>query len=145
MAISRPVAAGAAALFSLVIACAGDGTDPGNGNGGGDPSLSGDVQPILSANCAVSGCHVGTSPQQGMNLSSGQTHSNTVDVASNEVPGMDRIEPGQPDQSYLVHKIQGTQGSVGGTGGRMPLGRTPLTQAQVDIIRAWVTAGALDN
>ena len=145
MVISRPVAAGAAALFFIALACSGDGTSPGNGNGGGEPTLSGDVQPILSAGCAVSGCHAGASPAQGMNLSGGQTHSNTVNVASNQLPGMDRIEPGQPDQSYLVHKIQGTQGSVGGTGSRMPPGGTPLTQAQIDVIRAWVTAGAQDN
>ena len=108
------------------------------------PSLASHVQPILSTSCALSGCHAGASPQEGMNLSSGLMHSNTVNVPSNE-SSLDRIEPGQPDQSYLVHKIQGTQGTVGGSGVRMPFGGAPLSQANIDIIRAWVADGAQDN
>ena len=108
------------------------------------PSLASHVQPILSTSCALSGCHAGASPQEGMNLSSGLMHSNTVNIPSNK-SSLDRIEPGQPDQSYLVHKIQGTQGTVGGSGVRMPFGGAPLSQANIDIIRAWVADGAQDN
>jgi len=132
-------------VLGLVAACGGDGsTDPENGNGNGVPTLSGDVQPILTANCTT-GCHGGTQPILGQNLSEGQTISTTVNVASTELPTMDRIEPGDPDNSYLVQKIQGTQASVGGTGERMPLGRDALTQEQIDIIRAWIADGAKDN
>ena len=143
---SRLVLAGVAALLIGVFACASDGTAPnsGNGDGGGVPTLSEDVQPLFSSNCALSGCHAGASPAAGLNLSDGQTHANTVNIPSNG-PALDRIEPGQPNQSYLVHKIQDTQTSVGGSGGRMPLGRAPLSQAQIDIIRAWITGGAQDN
>ena len=135
-----------AALLFTLAGCAGDGTgveDPGPKPTA--PTLSGDVQPILTANCAFSGCHAGASPAQGMNLSDGQTYTNTVNVASNELPSMDRIEPGDPDNSYLVNKVQGTQAGVGGGGGQMPLGGTPLTTEQVDAIRAWVAAGAMNN
>jgi hypothetical protein len=143
--LARSSATLVAALF--VVACAGDGTGVG---GPGDteptaPTLSGDVQPILTGNCAFSGCHAGSSPAQGMNLSEGQTFSSTVGVASNELPTMNRIEPGDADQSYLVNKIQGTQDAVGGSGGQMPLGGTPLTTEQVTTIRAWVEAGAENN
>jgi hypothetical protein len=153
MVVSRPAGLAFSLLLAGGLACS-DGTAPNGGNGsdgggnggtgGGTPSLTGDVQPILSANCALSGCHGGSSPQLGMNLGPGQTFSNTVNVASVE-SSLDRIEPGQPDQSYLVHKIQGTQSQVGGTGGRMPLGGTPLSQADIDKIRAWITAGAQNN
>lgn len=136
-------------VFAAALACAGDGTGPnggnGGGNGGGTPTLSADVQPILTTNCALSGCHAGAQPAQGMNLSDGQTFSNTVNVASNQLPSMDRIEPGEPNQSYLVHKIQGTQAGVGGSGNRMPLGGQALSQSQIDLIRAWITAGANNN
>ncbi len=152
MSLSRPVGLVLTLLLVGGLACSDssgpDGGDNGGGNGGtggsGTPTLSGDVQPILSANCAFSGCHAGASPEQGMNLSSGQTFANTVNVASVE-SNLDRIEPGQPDQSYLVHKIQGTQASVGGTGGRMPLNSPALPQADIDKIRAWITAGAPNN
>ena len=109
------------------------------------PSLAQHVQPILSANCALSGCHAGGSPAMGQNLSAGQTFSATVNVPSGELPTMDRVEPGDPDVSYLVHKIQGTQASVGGSGSQMPLGGSPLTQAQIDTIRAWIKTGAPNN
>ena len=110
-----------------------------------DVSFSQDIQPIFTANCALSGCHSGTNPQQGMNLSSGQAYANIVNVASLELPSMDRIEPSDPDNSYLVNKIQGTHVDVGGSGSRMPLGRAPLTQATIDQIREWVADGAPDN
>ena len=140
------LAALAAACALVVSACAGDGTtDPGDNPDNGTPTFSGDVQPILTANCALSGCHGGASPAQGMNLSAGQAFQNTVNVASAELPTMDRIEPGQPDQSYLVNKIQGTQASVGGSGQRMPLGMSPLSQDDINTIRAWVEAGASNN
>ncbi len=139
-------------LLFVVAACVGDGTGlDENGNPIGTPppgdsvTLSGDVQPILTANCAVSGCHAGTSPAVGQNLSAGQAYAAIVNVPSQEAPDLMRVRPSLPDSSYLVHKIQGTQGSVGGSGGRMPLGGNPLTAEQIATIRAWITAGALDN
>lgn len=137
----------------VVAACVGDGTGlDENGNPidtvpspEDSITLSADVQPILTANCAFSGCHAGTNPALGQNLSAGQTYAAIVNVPSQEVPALMRVRPFEPDSSYLVHKIQGTQGSVGGSGGQMPLGGVPLTADQIAIIRAWITAGALDN
>lgn len=140
-------------FVTLMAACAGDGTGlDANGNPIGSdttgtmgPSLSVDVQPILTANCAFSGCHGGTAPAQNQNLSAGQTFANVVNVPANEAPVLMRIRPNQPDSSYLVHKIQGTQASVGGSGGRMPLGGAPLSAGEIQTIRDWVAAGAPDN
>jgi hypothetical protein len=139
-------------LLCTVAACAGDGTGlDENGNpigtppAGTDVTLSGDVQPIFTANCAFSGCHAGTSPALGQNLSANQAYASIVNVPSQEVPALMRVRPSLPDSSYLVHKIQGTQGSVGGSGGRMPLGGAPLTDDEIATIRAWITAGALNN
>jgi hypothetical protein len=132
-----------AAAFAFA-ACAGDGTPTGGGGGGGGtPTLSGSVQPILNTNCAFSGCHAGTSPQAGQNLSAGVSHVNIVGVTSIQ-SALLRVKAGEPDSSYLVHKIQGTQGTVGGSGGRMPPGGS-LSQDNVDTIRAWIAAGALNN
>jgi mono/diheme cytochrome c family protein len=139
-------------LAIALAACVGDGTGlDENGNPIGTPppgdsvTLSGDVQPIFTANCAVSGCHAGTSPAVGQNLSAGQAWAAIVNVTSQESPALMRVRPFLPDSSYLVHKIQGTQGSVGGGGGQMPLGGSPLAAEQIATIRAWITAGALDN
>lgn len=137
----------------LVAACAGDGTGldpggnpPGTGNGSRDSiTFSGDVQPVFTFNCAFSGCHAGTQPQQGMNLSAGLAYANIVDVPSVEVPGMRRVRPSLPDSSYLVHKVQGTHASVGGNGDRMPLGGAPLTDAEIARLRGWILLGAKNN
>lgn len=158
MSLSRLVGLALTPLLVGGLACSdssgpngGSGGDNGGGNGGGNggagtPTLSGSVQPILDANCAGSSCHIGNaSPPFGLNMTSGQTHGNTVDVPSGQVPTMDRIEPGQPDQSYLVHMIQGTFAQVGGTGPKMPLGAGSLSQGQIDTIRDWITAGAPNN
>lgn len=125
-----------------------------DGNPGGDfastftvdaassaPTLSLLQADIFSPSCAVSGCHTGASPPQGLNLSAGQTFANVVDVPANEVPSLDRVEPGDPDASYLVRKVEGTAS----VGGQMPLGGAPLSNAQMQAIRDWITAGAEDN
>ena len=127
------------------VACAGDGTGLELVNEVDQVTLSGDVQPIFTSNCALSGCHAGTNPQEGMNLSAGQTFANVVNVQAMELSTMNRVTPDEPDNSYLVHKVQGTHLSVGGSGDQMPQGRSPLTQPDIDLIRAWIEAGALRN
>ncbi len=127
------------------VACAGDGTGLDGDDGGDEVTLSRDVQPIFTGNCAFSGCHAGSSPEQGMSLGAGQTFSSVVNVAARELPSMNRVTPNQPDNSYLVHKVQGTHLDAGGSGSRMPLGRSPLSQSDIDLIRAWIQAGAQPN
>ncbi len=134
------VVAGLAVLTG--VACAGDGTGLELVSGVDQVTLAGDVQPIFTSTCALSGCHAGTNPQRGMNLSVGQTFANVINVPSMELSTMNRVTPGQPNSSYLVHKVQGTHSDVGGTGFQMPIGGSPLTQAQIDLIRAWIAAGA---
>jgi hypothetical protein len=77
-----------------------------------------------------------------MSLAAGQTHSSTVNVPSAQQGALVRIAPGNPDASYLVRKIQGGPGI---SGQQMPRGGPFLSQAEIDQIRAWVTAGALNN
>jgi hypothetical protein len=137
---------------ALALACVGDGTglDPTGEPAVCDPPATGvsfcaDIQPIFTASCALSGCHAGPAPQLGQNLAPGNAYASIVNVPSVEAPALDRVEPGDPDASYLVHKIQGTFASVGGSGGRMPLGQGALPQEDIDRIRAWIVAGAPNN
>ncbi len=81
------------------------------------------------------------------NLTAGNTFSNIVNVASIEQPSFLRIKPGDPANSYLVQKIQGSPGI---TGSRMPQGcgsssNPCLDQATIDLVKAWVSQGALNN
>ena len=131
------VVAGLAVLTG--VACAGDGTGLELED---QMTLSGEVQPIFTNSCAISGCHTGANAQRGLNLSVGQTYANVLNVPSRELSTMNLVTPGEPDNSYLVHKVQGTHLGVGGSGFQMPIGRSPLTQTEIDLIRAWITAGA---
>ncbi len=99
-------------------------------------------QDVFSASCAFSGCHGGSSPAQGLSLSPGQSWANTVNVPSRQQPSLDLVEPGDPEQSYLWRKVTGAPGI---SGARMPFGAAPLDPAQLDLLRSWVEAGALDN
>ncbi|MBL7994698.1 PEGA domain-containing protein [bacterium] len=97
------------------------------------------IQNIFNANCTR--CHFGSNPPQGQNLTENFAYLHIVNVASNEQPGLKRILPGNPDDSYLVRKIQGTPGI---SLSQMPQDGPPfLSQAEIDTIRSWVTNGAL--
>ena len=148
-------------LTMVLSACSGnngigtDNGDTGNGDTGGDignddtdngdtgngPDLTSATftavqQEVLTPTCAISGCHNGS---ESPNLSAGVAFNNIVDVQSSQ--GLDYIEPGNPDNSYLVKKLEGT----GIAGLRMPRGATALSAAAIDSIRAWVTDGASNN
>lgn len=49
---------------------------------------------------------------------------------------------GARNDSYLWHKVSGTQDSVGGSGQLMPAPNNPLSSNQLDILGAWLDAGA---
>jgi hypothetical protein len=105
-----------------------------------DPSFASDIQPIFTANCALSGCHAAPG-QHGLILSAGQSYSLLVNVNSVEVPTLMRVRPSLPDSSYLVIKIEGRQS----VGVQMPATGTPLSSTNIQLIRNWITKGAQNN
>jgi hypothetical protein len=96
---------------------------------------------VFTPNCATSGCHLGAGAPQGLILDEANSYGLLVDVASMEDPSILRVEPGDPDNSYLIQKLEGTAT----VGDQMPLGGTPLSQDTIDIIRQWITEGASDD
>ena len=112
-------------------------------------------QPIWSAihgeviGPICSGCHGGAGGLSGMG-DCNTAYANTVSIVSTENPTMNRIEPGVPMASWLMHKLDGTHSwftmdCVGGfCGGQMPLG-SPLPDVTRDAIRAWITNGAVND
>jgi len=65
-----------------------------------------------------------------------------VNVPSEDLPSMDRVEPGDPDASYVVAKIEDRQDAVGGRGDRMPPTGFALPADDITLIRDWITGGA---
>lgn len=101
-----------------------------------EPTLESIQENIFTPKCTQ--CHSGSGAPQGLNLKKGQAEGNLVGVASGEVPDLKRVDPGNPDDSYLIHKLEGTQD----VGSRMPIGGSPLSQEQIDAIRQWIADGA---
>jgi len=98
------------------------------------------IQQVFTANCALSGCHAGPTPQQGQDLSDAATsYANIVGVASHERTQIQRIAPGDSANSYMVMKLR----NAAGIGGQpMPFGAYPLDPALVIKIAAWAQQGA---
>jgi mono/diheme cytochrome c family protein len=94
------------------------------------------IQPVFNNNCTE--CHAGGGAPHGLRLDAANSYANIVDVPSDEVPSLKRVDPGDPDNSYLVQKVEGTAA----VGGRMPLNRTPLSAATIALIRQWISEGA---
>ena len=95
---------------------------------------------ILTAICTQ--CHTGVTPPLGLALNAGVSRQNLVGVPSVGVPEVQRNKPGNPDESYMVWKLEGRSGI---TGDRMPLGLEPLRPEEIAAIREWIQDGALDN
>lgn len=123
----------------------------GDGSAGGDysatftvaasPTLASIQSTVFTPRCA--GCHTGSGATLpgALNLANAAaSHAALVGVASVEVPGLQRVAPGAPSDSYLIRKLEGGPGIVGN---RMPLAGAPLDQATIDTIRLWITNGAV--
>ena len=91
-------------------------------------------------------CHTtagGRVPPLGLSLDPGAAYGNLVNVTSRQKPELMRVAPGNPDASYLVHKLEGRADIVGQ---RMPRTSGPfLTEGQMMVIRRWIALGAPNN
>jgi hypothetical protein len=110
------------------------------------------IEPVLDSSCA--GCHDGADVvlPGSMDLSTGNSYASIVGIMSEQGNplgglGMIRIAPNVPDDSYLLHKINGTHllSIVGGSGAPMPL-FSPALPAQIrDDFEEWILSGAPNN
>ena len=101
------------------------------------------VQAIFNAHCIS--CHSneyeGGRPVANLDLAEGNMPRNTIAARSGQISdGTLLINPGRPDESYIVEKIAvdaPTRGS------RMPHRMPPLSDEDIETIRSWVLGGAL--
>jgi hypothetical protein len=102
---------------------------------------------VIGTSCG--GCHGGSGGLSGLG-DCNTAHASLISIVSTENPTMNRVEPGNSFDSWLMHKLDGTHSwftadCVGGfCGSQMPLG-TPLPLATRDAIRAWITNGAVND
>jgi hypothetical protein len=111
-----------------------------------------DVQVLLNTNCTFSSCHDATSPAAGLNLSGSATE--IYDALVNQTPtnpaaagkGYKRVEPGYPENSFLLHKLGRDSWDASydlgpGEGNSMPTTGS-LTSAEIELVRQWIIYGA---
>jgi hypothetical protein len=97
------------------------------------------VMPLVDEACR---CHQ-TEPalMAPFSLKRGEAYDQLIGVASIDVPSMVRVAPGSLNDSYLWHKVLGTQVEVMGKGQIMPPG-VPLNESERDVFARWIVAGA---
>ncbi|MBS0374292.1 MAG: hypothetical protein JSR73_06900 [Proteobacteria bacterium] len=109
---------------------------PGSGNGPLTADFASIQAHVFTPICTV--CHAGAGAPQGLRLDAANSYALLVGVPSNEVPSLLRVKPGDPDNSYVVQKLEGHAA----VGARMPFGGPYLDDATIAVIRQWITDGA---
>jgi hypothetical protein len=88
-------------------------------------------------------CHTnvgGRFPPQGLNLRS-DPYTALVGVAARGRAGATLVIPGNPEDSYLIRKLEGRDI----TGARMPLNGPYLSPNQIAVLKRWIAIGAPNN
>ena len=115
-------------------------TDPGTGP---DPidqtaTFTRVQNEVFTPSCTQIGCHDTIGQQQGLILTAGRAYANTVNVQSSQMASLQRVQPNDPQNSYLYRKLTG----AGITGERMPLQLPPLPDDKLRLVRDWIRRGA---
>jgi hypothetical protein len=123
-------------------------------------SFASDVLPIFQASCGFLTCHGAvTGSQAGMYLGTNGApvdangslvYANLVGVASTDLPSMLRVDPGDPANSFLLHRIDDDACTLPGCtttecSELMPQGGQQLPEANLLAVRAWIAQGAVND
>jgi hypothetical protein len=123
----------------------------GNGQGldaNGRPVTGGGTNLPLSADFAsiqaniftpiCTKCHIGGGAPEGLRLDAANSYNLLVGVPSTEVPSLFRVKPGDPDNSYVIQKLE----NHAAVGAQMPFGGPYLSTTTIGFIRQWISNGA---
>lgn len=161
LALFLPVAA-----VTVVAACSS--SDDTDTTSNPPPTYAKSVYPILQENCANTGCHGANTvksdpdagPPRGVHISPSDpddAYNSLVNKDSFYFKGTKLIEPGDPDNSLVMRKMDGTQSGLascpGNCGTSMPppedptdtSGKQLLSQSKRDKVYAWIKAGAKND
>jgi hypothetical protein len=150
-----------AALGLLLIAAACPGEVPPEDAGPGDesPTFTRVKDEVFTLNCTTALCHGGSAPQRGLRLDADDVHENLVDVDAEEIDESTGdpwklVVAGDPDNSLLYRAlVSDVDGEWQGAEldrpaddiEKMPPDIDALASSKLDLIKAWIEAGALDD
>lgn len=112
----------------------GEAPDPGD-----LPTLANVQARVFTPVCVQ--CHAGANAPQGLRLDEANAYNDLVNVPAQQVNGLLRVEPFNPDRSYLVQKVEGTAA----VGLQMPRNLPPIPSDDMQLIRDWILDGALET
>lgn len=125
------------ALCTLAACGSGDGFQ-GSGAASGPLTASFDSIQANIFEPLCEHCHAGANAPVGLRLDAANSYALLVGVPSGERPSELRVAPGDPANSYLIQKLEGTAS----VGERMPAGLPPLPAADIAVVRQWILNGA---
>lgn len=103
---------------------------------GGTGTWTGLAQRIFVPRCASSSCHGGSPPAAFPQIDAAAGWGAMVNVQSQQAV-MNLVEPGAPEESWLMYRLRGERG-----GPYMPLGDAQLTTEELAAVEGWIANGA---
>lgn len=135
----------AGAVMALVfIAACGGGSGGGTQTGGSSSTFERIQAQVFDVSCSSDSCHSSVGRAGALVLENGYSWDQLMYMPpANPIAarhGWMRVMPGEPDRSFLLAKI--TNNLAAGEGQSMPYNAAPLDEGTIEIIRAWIAAGA---
>jgi hypothetical protein len=99
---------------------------------------------VFAPTCSRDTCHSGPQTEHSLSLLPGESYAFLVGVQPDNLParmaGKLRVDPGDPENSFLLDKLRGTLAPDEGE--RMPRALAKLPAREIALVEAWIAAGA---
>jgi len=95
------------------------------------------VVKIFERDCATSGCHRGRYPKAKLNLEADEMVAALMDIPSRQIDSLMLVDSKQPQESYLLMKINGDERIVKDP---MPIDAPPLKTEEINLVENWINA-----
>lgn len=102
-------------------------------------SYSNDLEELVVKRCVD--CHSTKEPKANLILVEGEGFGNMVGTASVQVPEVQLVVPGDPENSYVWKKLLG-EVEIGKGMPRTMFGSKVLPEKELDLFRRWIEDGA---
>ena len=114
-----------------------------------EPTFDNVYERVLAPKCTFSACHAAPTKAAQLDLTKEIACRELVNKPSCLFPNRMRIIPGHPEESFFFHKLTGegladvpSSNCSGETNALMPFGGSEIPEAEMQLVNAWIAAGA---